>query len=238
MITGDRATSAAATTAIAERRLIRAAKRGDRSAESQLIGLYEPMARYIALTHFMPGGERDDLAQQARIGILSAIHAWDPCRHVPFRSFAWLCAVREARMAVSAARAGKHQPLNDARSLHPLVGEDGHALEDTLEATGRPDGDPVAKALAREQLREILARTRTLTDLERGALALSANDVSHHDCAGALGVGERAVNNALQRARRKLRGSGTAPSLCASLRFPVSAGLSAPAREHRPHSGN
>jgi RNA polymerase sporulation-specific sigma factor len=123
---------------------------------------------------------------------------------VPFRSFAWLCAVRETRMAVNAARAGKHQPLNDARSLHPVAGDDGHALEDTLEATGCPDADPVAKTLAREQLREIRIRIRTLTDLERRALMLSANDHSHCDAAGALGVGERAVNNALQRARRKL----------------------------------
>lgn len=208
MITGNRAASAPAT-AIWERRLIRDAKRGDRAAEARLIGLYEPMARYIAMTHFMPGGERDDLAQQARIGILGAIHAWDPRRRVPFRSFAWLCAVRETRMAVNAARAAKHQPLNGAHTLHAVAGENGHALENTLEATGRPDADPVAKTLAREQLREILVNARTLTDLERRALVLSANDHSHRESAGALGVGERAVNNALQRARRKLLRPGT-----------------------------
>jgi RNA polymerase sporulation-specific sigma factor len=209
MITGDGADSAAAT-AIWERRLIRDAKRGDRSAEARLIGLYEPMARYIAMTHFMPGGERDDLAQHARLGVVCAIHSWDPRRRVPFRSFAWLCAVRETRMAVNAARAGKHQPLNGARSLHAVAGENGHALEETLEAVGRPDADPVAKTLAREQLREILMRAHTLTDLERHALVLSANDHSHRESAGALGVGERAVNNALQRARRKLLGPSTA----------------------------
>jgi RNA polymerase sporulation-specific sigma factor len=209
MITGDGPASAAAT-AIRERRLIRDAKRGDRVAEARLIGLYEPMARYIAMTHFMPRGERDDLAQHARIGILGAIHAWDPRRRVPFRSFAWLCAVRETRMAVNAARAAKHQPLTGARSLHPVAGEDGQALEDTLEATGRSDADPVAKTLAREQLHEILTRARTLSDLERRALMLSANDHSHRESASALGVGERAVNNALQRARRKLLGTGVA----------------------------
>jgi RNA polymerase sporulation-specific sigma factor len=209
MITGNGAASTPAT-AIWERRLIRDAKRGDRAAEARLIGLYEPMARYIALTHFVPGGDRDDLAQQARIGILAAIHAWDPRRRVPFRSFAWLCAVRETRMAVHAARAGKHQPLNGARTLHAVAGDDGHTLEDTLEATGRPDADPVAKTLGREQLREILMRAGTLSELERSALVLSANDHSHRESACVLGVGERSVNNALQRARRKLLGPGTA----------------------------
>ena len=167
--------------------------------------LYEPMARRIAHAHFMPGGERDDLAQHARLGIVWAIRAWDPHRRVPFGSLAWLCAVRETRRAVSVARAGKHQLLTGARTLHQVAGENVHALEVTLEATG-PDADPVAKALARERLREILACVRTLTELERHALALSASDCSHRDCAAKLGVGEKAVDNALQRARRKLHG--------------------------------
>jgi RNA polymerase sporulation-specific sigma factor len=158
----------------------------------------------------MPGGEREDLAQEARLGILDAIRAWDPERRVPFKSFAWLCAVRQARMAVNAARAAKHQPLNGARTLHRIAGGSGHALEDTLEATGRPDEDPVAKTLGRERLRGILQRAPTRTELERRALALSASDHKHRDCAARLGVGERAINNALQRARRKLVGDAIA----------------------------
>jgi hypothetical protein len=66
-------------------------------------------------------------------------------------------------MAANAARAGKHQPLNGARTLHHIAGENGHALEDALEATGRPDEDPVAKTLSRERLRGILQRAPTLT---------------------------------------------------------------------------
>ncbi len=88
----------------------------------------------------MPGGEPEDLAQEARLGILDAIRAWDPERRVPFKSFARLCAVRQTRMAANAARAGKH-----SRSTTPDAApdrRDGHALEDTLEATGRPDTDP------------------------------------------------------------------------------------------------
>lgn len=188
-----------------ERRLIRAAKGGDRRAEAEILRRYEPLVRRIARTLYLPGGEADDLAQCARLGITDAIHAWDPQRRVPFRSFAWLCAVREARMAINSARAGKHQPLNAARPLH-AVGDDGLPLEATVEATGRPDDDPVAKVIAREQLHGIVLRAATLTSLERGALVLSANDSGYRDIANALGVRQRAVNNALQRARRKLLG--------------------------------
>jgi RNA polymerase sporulation-specific sigma factor len=196
-----------AFTPLWEQRLIRAAKRGDRRAEARLLELYEPMVRRIAGSLYLPGGEREDLAQEARVGILGAIRAWDPSRSVPFRCFAWLCALREANTAVSAARAAKHQPLNHALSLHRPLGEEGAPLEETLVATVRPDDDPVAKTLGRERLRGILDCTRALTELERGALALSANDCKHRDSARVLGVGERAVNNALQRARRKLAGA-------------------------------
>jgi RNA polymerase sporulation-specific sigma factor len=191
-------------TPIWERRLIRAAKRGDHAAESQLLTLYEPMVRCITATLYLPGGERDDLDQETRVGILQAIRDWDPERRVPFRCFAWLCAVREARMAVNAARARKHQPLNNARPLHPIDGEDGPPLQDTIEATGRPDENPVAKILGQERLRRILGRVSKLTDLERGAVALSASHHTRRESAARLGVGERAVDNALQRARKKL----------------------------------
>jgi RNA polymerase sporulation-specific sigma factor len=198
-----------AFTPIWEQRLIAAAKRGDRLAEARLLELYEPMVRRIAGSLYLPGGEREDLAQEARLGILAAIRAWDPGRSVPFRCFAWLCALREANTAVSAARAAKHQPLNHARSLHRPLGEEGAPLEETLVATGRPDDDPVAKTLGRETLQGILDRTRALSELEHSALAMSANDRTHRDSARELGVGQRAVNNALQRARRKLVGSTT-----------------------------
>jgi RNA polymerase sporulation-specific sigma factor len=193
-------------TPLSEQRLIRAARRGDCAAEAELLARYEPMARRIASTLYLPGGERDDLAQEARLGIVDAIRAWDDGRRVPFRSFAWLCAARQARMAVNAARAAKHEPLTHARSLHAPISDGGPPLEDTLVATGRADEDPVSKTLGRERLRRILDATPTLTELERGALALSANDRTHRDSARVLGVGERAVNNALQRVRRKLVG--------------------------------
>ena len=97
-----------AFTPLWEQRLICAAKRGNRVAEAQLLELYEPMVRRIAGSLYLRGGEREDLAQEARVGILGAIRAWDPGRSVPFRCFAWLCGLREANTAVNAARAAKH----------------------------------------------------------------------------------------------------------------------------------
>jgi RNA polymerase sporulation-specific sigma factor len=193
-----------------ERRLIGAARRGEPAAQTRLLAVYEPLVRRIARTLFLPGGDRDDLAQAARLGVIDAARCWDPARGVPFGSFARLCAVREARMALSAARARKHQILTRACSLERSApSEEPDSAEESLrpavaQIPGRRDDDPVAVTLAREQLRAVIDRLGTLSALERRALAMAAGDCTHREIAAALGVSLRAVNNALQRARHKL----------------------------------
>jgi len=168
------------------------------------------MVRHIARRFFLPGGDREDLAQEARWGVTEAMRTWDGTRGVPFSSFAWLCATREARMAVSAATASKHRVLTAAQSLDRTNGSEtwdggSHQVLVALEAERDPDTDPVLKTLARERLGEIIDRARILSSLERTALGMAATDNSYQEIAAALGTRPRAVNNALQRARHKLR---------------------------------
>src|SRR3954464_4217519 len=100
-----------------ERRMILAARRGDATAQARVLAQYEPMMRLIARRLYLPGGEPDDLAQEARMGLVDAMRTWDPARGVPFSNFAWLCSTREARNAVHAARATKHHVLTTAAQL-------------------------------------------------------------------------------------------------------------------------
>jgi len=213
------------TTTRAERRLILAARRGDATAQTRVCSQYEPMMRLIARRLYLPGGEPDDLAQEARVGLVEAVQTWDPTRGVPFSNFAWLCATREARSAINAARAHKHQLLTTAASLEQAeASAEEMAVTPDLQAASeasaphrcrvrmsavdrlsRGDDDPLAKTLAREQLRALIARTRTLSPLERHALTLANNDRPHTEIAATLHIRVRAVNNALQRARHKLR---------------------------------
>ena len=104
-----------------ERRLVSAAAGGDRDAQQRLLVLYEPMVRCIVRGLYLPGGEREDLAQEARVGLFEAARDWDPAHHVPFRCFAWLCAASQVRMAVTAANTHKHLLLTTACSMQRLV---------------------------------------------------------------------------------------------------------------------
>src|SRR3954468_4771628 len=97
-----------------ERRVILAARRGDATAQARILAQYEPMMRLIARRLYLPGGEPDDIAQEARMGLLDALRCWDPARGMPFSDFAWLCATREARNAVKTACTTKHHLLTKA----------------------------------------------------------------------------------------------------------------------------
>ena len=192
-------------TSLAERRLIRAARRGDRAARAELLRRHEPMVRHVARCFGLPGGDTDDLEQHVRLAILDAARDWDPKRRVPFRAFAWICAVRAARSAVKSALAGRHRPINQALALTG-AGPGGLPLVETIADTTRPDDDPLAKAIAREELNRVLARVDRLSPFERTVLALSLNGCEYWEIAARLEASLRAVNNALQRARRKLHG--------------------------------
>jgi RNA polymerase sporulation-specific sigma factor len=205
-----------------ERRLILAARRGDATAQARILTQYEPMMRLIARRLYAPGGSDEDLAQEARIGLLAAVRDWDALSGVPFSNFAWMCSTREARNAVETARRHKHHVLTSATPLDvaegtplktgemPFAFEAFAARRDRVRTAARAcvnggDTDPLSKTLAREQLRELVARSRTLSPLERRALMLATNDCSHREIAATLHIRVRAVNNALQRARSKLR---------------------------------
>src|SRR6516164_6917965 len=146
-----------------QRRLLKAAQQGDRVAIEQLLRRYERLIwRSVWSLHLPPGCEREDLAQEARIGLLAAIRAWQPERG-PFPAFASHCVRNQALLAVKAAARHKHQFLTRAISLNHEYGGDATSsgepcaltLLDALPATDTRT-DPEARLLLNEQLRSMV----------------------------------------------------------------------------------
>jgi RNA polymerase sigma factor (sigma-70 family) len=215
------------TASINQRVLLRAAKNDNHHALEELMRRYEPLIGAIVARLRLPGGcEPADLAQEARIGLLCAIRAWQPARG-PFPAFAALCARNQALGALDAAGARKHQFLNHARSLEghepctrvPLklldtatlaagVHEPGesrfHApLGEQLGSTST-DADPLRIVIGREQLDAVIAVRQTMTACERLVLAGMLNDKSQRQLAAELGWSRKTVMSAQRNAREKL----------------------------------
>jgi RNA polymerase sigma factor (sigma-70 family) len=191
------------------RDLLTAAQQGDRSAQEQLVRGYEPLIRRVVWKlRPPPGCEREDLAQEARIGLLAAIRAWRPERG-PFPAFADRCVQNQALLALQATARHKHQLLSHAISLDSRHGGDTTAngdhptLSDFLAAPD-PGTDPEARLLVSEQLRDMLWALPTLTPSERRALAATLNGETYERIASVLGGTPKAASQAAYRARRKL----------------------------------
>jgi RNA polymerase primary sigma factor len=74
--------------AIHQRRLLRAAGRGDPSARERLVRGHLPLIRSLASRYQSYGLAFDDLVQEGALGLLDAIDRYDPCRSTSFETYA------------------------------------------------------------------------------------------------------------------------------------------------------
>jgi RNA polymerase sporulation-specific sigma factor len=175
--------------------LIEAAQRGDQLAFERLLRRYQHSLDARVSRFYLPGGDADDVMQEARIGFVKAVRFYRGGRGSSFRTFAELCVARQLAGAISAARRAKHEPLNEAAR--------GDQAERTSAAV--PDcADLLDQLVARDRLADLVRQAGDFTELERNVLAHALAGWSSGEAARRLGLPRRSTDNALQRGKRKL----------------------------------
>lgn len=165
---------------------------------------YRPVATAIARSWGpIAGLDEDDVEQEALIALMEAHVNYDPERAVPFHLFAdKVIRLRLCDIETKANRQ-KHRPLNTA--IVVVKGPDGQDIP-MLELLPHRVPTPHRIAIGRETLHELAdAIEHQLTPAERLAIRGVLNGVEYRDLAASFEAGERGVDNAVQRARRKLR---------------------------------
>jgi RNA polymerase sporulation-specific sigma factor len=181
--------------------LVRLAREGDDVALGALLTRYRGLARAKARTYFLVGADREDITQEALIGLYKAIRDYDMGPDSVFRAFADMCITRQVISAVKAATRHKHGPLNTYVSLTRPVGsdEDGdRVLADTIWLPGAQD--PAELVISADRIRDLQAHL----DLEVEVLRLYVDGKSYVEIAETLQRHVKAIDNALQRIKRKL----------------------------------
>jgi RNA polymerase sporulation-specific sigma factor len=177
--------------------LVEAAQGGDQLAFERLLRRHRGLLDAHASRVYLPGGDQDDVAQEARIGFMKAVRFYCASRGSSFRTFARLCVSRQLASAVTAARRAKHQPLSESAR--------GERAERTL--AGVPDReDPLDGLIAQDRLSLLTRLAGEFSELERRALTHALAGWSSGEAARRLGLPRRSTDNALQRAKRKLDG--------------------------------
>jgi RNA polymerase sporulation-specific sigma factor len=187
---------------VTDAQLVLLARGGDEVAAQRLVRRHRDVIGFHVRDYFAPGLERDDLFAEGLLGLTKAIRDYRPDRDSGFRNFADLCIKRQILTAVNTARRKKHTPLNGAASLQAPVGDDdGSTLGDLLPSHLR---QPIELLEADEEREKLEAGFRSLTPLEYRSIQGVADGIPYVAIADGLGVEEKVIDNAAQRARRKL----------------------------------
>jgi RNA polymerase sporulation-specific sigma factor len=191
---------------IVELDLILAAQSGDETASAALVAKYRSFVRCKARSYFLAGADRDDVIQEGMIGLYKAIRDYRSDRQSSFRSFAELCVTRQLITAIKTASRQKHGPLNSYVSLQRSASaeeEGDRVLSDILAARDVCDpAEIVISAWEASSIKE--GFTEALSSFESDVLILYVDGKSYSEIAERLGRHPKAVDNALQRVKRKV----------------------------------
>ena len=90
---------------------------GSEEALGALLERYRRFVRAKARSYFLVGADRDDVEQEALIGLYKAARDFRPEHQSSFRAFAELCITRQVITAIKTANRQKHQALNQYVSI-------------------------------------------------------------------------------------------------------------------------
>lgn len=152
---------------------------------------------------YLIGGETEDLIQEGMIGLFKAVQDYRSDKEVSFYHFAELCVNRQMYTAVEASQRKKHTPLNTYVSLD--AGQEKESAY--LESGNHPQTlNPETLFISQETVRLLLKQANErLSPMERQVLALYLEGMNYHQIAEHMGKTPKAVDNALQRIRGKIR---------------------------------
>ena len=170
---------------------------GDSQAFWELAERYMAFIRGKASRYRSGLLDEEDLSQEGLLGLLAAARFYRADGKAEFRTYADVCirnrmitALRRAERGGSAA--ASHLSLNrEEELLHIPAGD---------------DADPQAHLADSESYEDLIRRiVEILSPMERETLFLHLKGCSYAEMAKALQTTEKAVDNALQRARSKLK---------------------------------
>ncbi|MBQ1838447.1 MAG: sigma-70 family RNA polymerase sigma factor [Ruminococcus sp.] len=169
-------------------------KDGDDNAFNELAIRYLSRIRFIARKYSAQGYEQNDFVQEGLMALLYACKTYDAHGGSSFGNFVSLIVERRFISIIRSSQSKKAVP--DAM----LVRID--ALEEELTDVV---GSPEEQLVNREQLDQVLKRLNALlSEREYEVLKLFASGFSYSKISQKLNISEKSVDNALQRARRKI----------------------------------
>ena len=187
--------------------LIEIIKSGDKQAFEYLLNKYKELVNAKVSKYFIIGAERDDIVQEALIGLFKAIKDYKPDMQNSFKNFANMCIERQLITAIKTSNRQKHIPLNSYLSLNISAYDEEEGESDTsLIDIFNNDliEDPLDTITKKEYYQNIEeAIDKSLSDFEKKVLNKYINGKSYVQIAQDLDTPVKSIDNAIQRIRKK-----------------------------------
>lgn len=193
-----------------DEQLILKIKQGETQVVDYLCEKYKNLVRSKAKSMFILGADRDDLIQEGMLGLFKAVRDYDSGRDASFYTFAELCISRQMYTAVQTSKRQKHVPLNTYISLDSAgLGAEEQDADSSAQLevmTTKTEWNPEEMLLDKERVAFLQREMeQVLSEFERQALELYMTGMSYTQIAKVLGREEKATDNALTRAKQKVR---------------------------------
>ena len=189
-----------AANAVTDEDLVMRSRSGCEEATDTLLSRYKPLVLRLSRARFLAGGERDDLIQEGMIGLYKAIRDYEVSAGASFFTFASLCIDRQMLHAIESSQREKNRPLNNSVYLE----DDGAVLSDS-HLWESPESIVINRETADEHIEEL---KRVLSPMEREVLDLFLKGLGYREIAARMNKPPKAIDNALQRIRKKSEAAG------------------------------
>lgn len=183
--------------------LIEKAHNGDSASIECLMNKYKGGVKKLARAYFLVGGDSDDLIQEGMIGLFKAIRDYDGQKGKGnFTAFANMCINRNMQTAIKSSLRNKHRALNESLSLNNETDSEEEYINYIIDEHA---DNPLDVLLKDEQLRDFKAQIQnSFSKLEKKVLSEYLEGHSYNEIAFKLNKSVKAVDNTLQRIKKKL----------------------------------
>ena len=195
-------------TILSDEEIVQEFQQGDDDAFNVLVKKYEYLVCMKVKMYFLLGGDREDLLQEAKLGLYKATRDFKIEGKSSFRGFAELCITRQLITVIKAGNRQKHSPLNNALSLN--ISRNSKRAEDDItlmEMLPHPHAvSPEKAAVESENKREreqILQEI--LSTIEQDVFSLYMKGQTYMQIAKNLHLPQKTVDNALYRIKKKMK---------------------------------
>lgn len=179
--------------------LVEIAQQGNDEAINEIFEKYQKFLFHKAHKYFIIGGDKEDLIQEARIGLMKAIRAYDSSK-ASFKTFASLCITRQILTTVSSYNTMKYRALNQVLMDYYFLEENEEQIHNNYCEKYTPEDIYLAKEnffLMEKYFKE------NLTKLEMEIFLQMKIGYSYADICKNLNLNLKTVDNGIQRVKKK-----------------------------------